>query len=639
MKKLALKIILILFVLTLSGIGLLTLTYSKILPKALSDKKVINKIENIVKKYADIDVSVINPYLKTDDFPYIEFKADKISAEKDNKKLLEINRLDSLISLKEILNKTIIINRLGVDTFYADINPILETLPKQQNTKPVKSDWIVDFYDSILYLNNSQILYSLDNGTNINLKAYDLSIDNTQKTERFVHFKFEANIQKNGKQPVYLAFKDDNKIVIKNKHIYVNECPLTLNRSQIFFDASAGVDNQFEISIFAKRFFIPDIIKLLQTDIVENNINDVLAIIKDINGDIDFRINLTNNDLNGILNLNRLSGKVFYLSNIPFNITSGKITLKKNDLFLSDFKGYYDNKRYNTFDFEGYVKDYLKTLDTHIDVHALLTNDFFEKYLSKTAMVPLTLEGKSQSKIIINSKNNNFDITLMGKIAKGDDILVAGSSLSPKNYDRALKADIHLQGDNLNIESIKYYIAKELTRESKGIKPILTLNGNINATTGKIKDFGFDIPNPLPSEFLNVLISQRVFKGGKFSGNMKMTDNGNYPVLEGRLTAENIRIPTQRLMLKQGEIITKNNEIDINANGRYRRSQYTFDGAIVNAIKFPIIIKHTNLTIDNINVAKIMQAFTSPVQAASYDSTEEDEEIDDNELKLLIYLM
>lgn len=630
MKKLLTGLVICAF---LAGVG-----YVKVLPALISNKRIISEVENLASKQLKINLDIKNPKLITGFSPDISFSVDTVNIKKDNELLFNLEDFKTLISLKEIFKKEITVKELGVNNIFADIDKLTSIIGTANNSqdKEQKNLWNIDFYDSILYLNKSSILYSPQKGTIIELKAGNIKIDNTQKIERFIHFDINANIKKSDKI-VHIAIKDDNKVVIKNKHIYINNCPLIINKSKIFFNAQADKAKNFEIEVYAKRFFIPDLIKLIQTDIIENNINDVLQFFKNLNGDFDFNIKLTNNDINGNIKFNRISAALTPLNNLPFLLNSGEIYLNKNDLVLKNFKGFYDNKTSNDFDFEGSVKDYLKTIDTKIDMSATLTNDFVEKYLSKTAGIPLKLIGKNRSKILIFSKNNDVDVTLMGKIKKGDDILVDGNSLSPTGYDRALRADIHIKGDLLNIETINYYIAKELTKQSKGIKPILTLNGNMQISDGKILDFGFDIPKPLPSEFLNVLIGQKMFKKGKFAGNLHYWDNNGNPKISAKLNAEDIRIPAQRLFLKKGIITSDNELIKIIAQGRYKRAKYDFSGNIVNSLIFPIIVKNTKLTVDNIDIERILQTFNAPVQSqeekqAAYNSAinNEDEENDDN---------
>lgn len=625
MKKLLIGLIVFC---TLAG-----LFYTKGLPALVENDNVINAVKTIAKKQTGIDLSIQNPNLKTGFNPEIAFSIDSLNIAKDNEILFNLENFNTLISLREIFKKKIIVKEFGVDNIFADVDKLMNLagLQNEQQTAK-KSSWNIDLFDSILYLNKSFILYSPQKGTLVELSANNLKVDNRQKIERFVHFDLNADIKKNGKT-VNVAIKDDNKVVIKNKHIYVNDCPLIINHSKIFFNAQASNNTDFEVEVYAKRFFIPDVIKLIQTDIVENNINDILMFFDKINGDFDFNVKLTKDNLIGNIKFNRISSELIPLNNLPFLINSGEIYINGEDLTLKNFKGHYAKKESNDFDFEGSVKDYLKTIDTKIEMGATLTNDFVKNYLSKAACIPLELIGKSRAKILIFSKNTDVDVILMGKIAKGDDILVDGNSLSPTGYDRALKAVLHVKGDILNIETINYYIAKELTKASKGIKPILTLNGNVNIPDGKIFDLGFDIPKPLPSEFLNVLIGQKMFKKGEFSGNMHYWDNEGKPKISAKLQANGIRIPGQRLFLKNGSITTTDELIKITAEGRYKRAKYDFSGNIVNSLIFPIIVKNTKLTVDNIDIERIMQTMNAPVQSAqeaqvAYDNST-DEETDD----------
>ena len=49
---------------------------------------------------------------------------------------------------------------------------------------------------------------------------------------------------------------------------------------------------------------------------------------------------------------------------------------------------------------------------------------------------------------------------------------------------------------------------------------------------------------------------------------------------------------------------TDRNLIKLDAQGRFKRSEYNFKGYIKNELVFPIVIKDINLTVDNIDVEK-----------------------------------
>ncbi len=67
--------------------------------------------------------------------------------------------------------------------------------------------------------------------------------------------------------------------------------------------------------------------------------------------------------------------------------------------------------------------------------------------------------------------------------------------------------------------------------------------------------------------------------------------NYGHPVLDGKISAEDIRIPSQRVYLKKGELFTDKNAIHLTADARYKRSKVAFAGDIKNSLEFPLVIK------------------------------------------------
>jgi len=386
---------------------------------------------------------------------------------------------------------------------------------------------------------------------------------------------------------------------------------LIFNDSKIFFNAWADKKKNYNLEIFSKKIDVADVLTLIDSNVVENNLNEPLSYFKDLKGDFNFNIKLSNNDLNGVVNLNKISCKIVPLSNIPLLLQKGKIAMTKSDIKLSDFKGYYNNKQENKVEMQGSVKDYLKSIDTDIVARAVVTNDFMLNYLSRMVGTKIELVGGSTKiRIDLKSKNNKIDILWLFGVKKGQDILVDGASLTPVNYIRGVKGDLHFESNLLNIKSIDYYIVPDnFTKEQvQKVKPVVKLAGNIDFSKSEpfVKNLGFEIPKPLPSEFLNVLIGDKMFKKGKIAGKMEMINGESYPYLNGNLSMDGVFIPSQRVFVKHGEMTTSDGLLNLAAQGGYRRSKFDFTGNLLNQIKFPIVVKHTNLTIDNIDVERFI---------------------------------
>lgn len=604
--------------------------YLKALPAAVSNPKVIRFVENKVNKYTDLNIEIKNPVLKTEFSPVISFKTDGIKLSKNNIEIFNVKNLDAEISFKDLFKKRIILNRFGLDYIFADVNRLMALVPSQKEQKKQnENEWEIDFYDSVLSLKKSLILYKLEPDVYVKLNADNLEIDNTQKVQKFIHFDIDTKIKKND-SILHFAIADDNRVVIKNKSIIVDDCVLDINKSNVHINAKASRKDGINVNLSSKKFKVQDVIDIVNSNIIINNGREMLAFFKDMNGDFDFDINLTKNDMNGSINLNKSSLKIIPVSNLPITVNKGTVLLTSKDITFKDFEGFYGTQTLNQLSLNGIMKDYTKSCDTEVIITTVATNDFAKNYLSKLTGIPLEIIGKAGTRIIVKSINNKIDVDWASKLAKGDDILVDGASLTPTGWDRAVQATLHFENNILNIKDINYFIAQELVKGSK-VKPVLTLNGNVDCSkpVPLVQDLGFNIPNPLPSEFLNVLIGQRLFKGGKFSGDLAVLNNGPYPVIKGNMKAENIRIPSQRIAIKNGELFTDKNTIHLVADGRYKRTKFDFSGDIANGLKYPIVIKDVNFGMDNIDVDKILKSFnkqnTDAVKNAPQVSVDADE--------------
>ncbi len=597
--------------------------YIKVLPLCVSNNKVISLAQNSVKKYFDCELKIKNPKLKTEFSPNISFKVDEFLIVKDNKNILDVRNLNTQISIKDIIKNKLILNHFELDYIFADINKLIDLFPQDESkNKKNKQPFEIDFYDSILTLKKSLILYEIESGYDLKFELNDFYIDNTQKQGRNLHFKIDTLLNKNGKS-VHFAINDMNKVLLKNKYIYVNDCVLNINNSNVHINAMASKKEGINIDLTSNGFKVEDIVDIVNSNIIINNGSEMLTFFDDIKGNFDFKINITKNDLKGDIDIKKSSLKIIPVNNLPLNIEKGKITVSSNDIILKDFEGYYGNQKLNKATLEGKIKDYTRTCETNLSIKTSITNDFTKNYLSKMINAKMEMIGEAPSIILVKSLNNKIDITMAAKVAKGDDILIEGASFSPKNYDRALKADLAFENNILNIKNINYYIASVLKKGVKA-KPVMVLNGNIDCSQPipVVKDFSFDIPNPLPSEFLNVFIGQKVFKGGKFSGNLGFVNNEQYPKIKGQMQANDVRIPQQRLSIKSAKIETDDNLINIIADGGYKRSKYSFKGNIKNAIMFPIVVKNVDFKLDSINVDRLLQSFNAQNTSSVTDNKE-----------------
>ncbi len=592
--------------------------YLKVLPDAVSNPKVITYVQKTLAEQSGVDLDIKNPVLKTSLTPKLTFGVEKLSLTTKNSSMLDVKNFETTISFGEIFKQKITVNKLGADYLFADVNKLMELAPKDQKEQQ-KSDWNINLFDSLLYVKNCLIVYKAAPDMFIKVSGKDMSIT-SRRQPKFVHFDVAIDIKK-GKETIKLALKDDSNVFIKDKKLVIQDCALSVNNSKMLISSVSDQKNNFALKVYSKKFDVANIVELLETNLVVPDGDKMLAFFKDIKGTFDFNINITNNDLNGDIKLHEASLKLVPLNNLPIIAHEGTIKITKNDVFLRNFKGYYGTCKRNQVELNGSVRDYTKSVNTDIVISGVATKEFSKNYLSKIVGYPLEITGDSKTKLIVKSVYSKIDLVWMMKVAKGDDILVDGASLSPVNYDRAVKADFHFEDNLLNIKSIKYFIAKEINKNSK-IKPILTIDGNVDFSKEVlVKNLGFEIPKPLPSEFLNVLAGQKIFKKGTIEGRLQMLNTGKYPTLDGNLAMKGVRVPSQRLSIKEGDFYTDNNSIMINAFGKYKRSNYKMTGNFANQLTLPIVVRDINLSLDSLDIEKLMNSFNSQPQIAIADDT------------------
>ena len=589
--------------------------YTKIIPAMVSNPELITVVEEAVKDNLNADLQIEKPVLKTSLSSIIVFKVDKLSLKKEESNLLEIKNLDVALSFAEIFKKTIILKKIGLDYIYADVNKLMLLAGEpQKQQEQSKFDWKIKWFDALMYVKKCIIVYDMDKDTHIKVDVSNSGIS-ALKEPKFVGFNIIADVEKCGEK-VRFTLNSNRTVFIKDRKLFIERGTLGINDSKVYINAVSDEKNNFDVTVYSNNFDVKNVVELLETNLVIPNGKEMISYFKDMKGSFDFNINLTNKTLKGLVKLNKSTLKIIPVNNLPVYLDKGFIDIDEKRITLRDFEGWYGSSKSNTAKLSGTIDDYTKAVDTNIEINGLATNDLMKNYISKLAGCPLTLTGPCGAKMIVKSKYNKMDFSIMGKVPTGQDILVDGASLSPVGYDRAFKADMHFENNILDIDSINYYIAKEINKNTKNIKPILSINGIYDCKNFILKKMGFEIPNPLPSEFLNVLIGQKIFKKGKIAGQLEYLNFGKVPKLKGKLTMQKVRIPSQRLSVKDAVFYTDKDMLHINAFGRFKKSEYKFNGNIKNEMILPVIIKDIHLTVDNIDVDRIMKSMNQQNTAA-----------------------
>lgn len=585
--------------------------YLKILPKAINHKRVINYLENIASDAIGSETRIKNLSIQTSFSPNINIKAEEISFIKDNQPFFEVKNIDTDISFKSIFNKNIFIKKIYAQNLSADINKLL-ALPAFSQKSQNKSPWEIDIFKTEMDIKKANIFYQIDKDYSVNVNAKDLVISQNPKN-KYISYDINATLHRQNHDFKILTRETGENTYIKNKkQLVIKNSKILANNTKILLNGIINFDGKYNLNFKGNNFTVTDTIDILNTQIVSNNFADYLVYFKDINGNYNFNVDFDQKGVNGEVKLNKLSFNFIPLENIPILLNKGDVKFNNDKIILKNFKGFYNNKPANKMDFEGSVKDYLKSVDTDLVGNAVVTDDFARNFLSKLISYPVGITGIADTRVMIKSKNNKFDITWLYMFKKGTGFIVDGEEMELNRIaHRILVAKMHFENMLLKINSIDYHLAHPNGKRNKEHKPIISMHGNIDFGNNKqfVKDFGLTLTRPMPSAFVNLLLKENIFKGGTFTGKMELDNNGKYPILEGDLQANNVSIPSQQLTVNSGQFKTDKDNLYIKTTGTYRQSYFDIDAVADNKITFPIIIKDANLNIDEVNVEKYLQAF------------------------------
>ena len=216
--------------------GLLSI-YLWLIPYIVANQKFINFVETKTKEVLGANLTIDAPELHTSLTPIIKFKVNRININKNDEQILELEKLNSAISFRDIIIKRIIIKRLSVESFFVDVNRLLALFPQEDNKKQdTKLDWDIDVMDALLYARNVEVIYDVDKATHVHILSKGFGTNNARKVNRRVYFNILFDITRNNEN-IKILLKDQAKVIISKKTLYINDLPVVVNNSRFFIKA------------------------------------------------------------------------------------------------------------------------------------------------------------------------------------------------------------------------------------------------------------------------------------------------------------------------------------------------------------------------------------------------------------------
>ena len=590
--------------------------YLACLPVIISSSRTINLVENLVNKYTKLNLTVEKPVFKPHILPQAGFEVKNLVLKKDEQELMNIKNLETKVRFGKILFKNITLDKLTADNLTLDVDGLLNALPTpqtEQNLEPAEFDWDIDFFNANLGVKKAFISYNYTPETKIRIGIKNAQLEQTPDA-KYLHINTRTDIIQNNKPLLTFEVNDENKVKLQNKSIVVDNLQIDINKSIVTL-ASLINRKTFDVNVKSDRFFVKDIFDLVNSNLIIPNGKEMLSPLTNPGGAVSFDVKLHNDELSGTIGMKNARAAVKDLGALPLVMPKGLITIYPDRMVFSDFNGYYGKNKSNTIKVSGTIKDYYKTFDSDLTIDTVATNEFLADYLAGLiGGTTIKISKDIPTRVIYKAVNNKMDITWLTKIAKGVSIGIDDTPSALNDYDRAVTGEFILDGNELDIKNLNYYIAQDIYKGMAKIDPILIFDGKMNIATGELHEAGFSFGRELPSEFLNVFVRRKLFKGGTMKGSLHVLFRNNIPKVKADMQIAKARIPSQRLFIKNATLQTDREDIKINANGRFKRVKYDLAGVIKNELVTPVIVKDLELNLDKVDVDRLLKSLNNQHQ-------------------------
>lgn len=573
-----------------------------ILPLLIKSDAFIKILDDSLKTFVNLDLTIDNPELKTSLKPTITFSVNNLNLKKEGKNLIELKDFYTTLNLNKILKKEIKLEKLKAKTLLVKADELLGLKYNIPENKE-KSEWKLDYFNSDISLDDLEVSY-FQNSALLEIYARDIALSQ-EKDYKNLEFNLEAYIKREGKTYADIVSSTLNEIKIYDNKLKIDDLKVVVNSSRLRLFSEIDSKNTV-LKAKSDKFMLSDIFDIINSNFVLSNGNELLKPLNNPSGKVGFDVTMKNNELSGLILIDNTKANLKDLTNIPLNIQKGTVKISKEKIKFVDLKGYYGKSKNNEIKIQGDIKDYYKTMDSNIIIDTVVTNEFFKNYLSPLInKTVLYVSAPPKTRIIYKAKNGIMDIIWLMKLSKGVSLGVDDSKSPLIDFDRAVKGDFHIENNIFDVKNINYYIAPDIKRGVK-LTPILILDAKVNMKNAALKNAGFKFGKEMPSEFLNLFAGKGFFKKGTIKGRASIIYKNNIPVLDADMVMDKVLIPSQRMFIKNAKLSTTPETINIEAQGGFKRARYDIKGYVVNKLIKPYTVKKMTLNVDEIDVERFM---------------------------------
>ncbi|MCD7779042.1 MAG: hypothetical protein LUH05_00005, partial [Candidatus Gastranaerophilales bacterium] len=399
-------------------------------------------------------------------------------------------------------------------------------------------------------------------------KSIDFLTDKAYAVMNFINDETNSALKaKSGK-----IIMDKANVKVENVIAGLFDSNLTVNGDVKKIDTLNPIYN---LTIKTDNFNLKNINNLKQTNIVPDEIENILAQFDSCKGIANIDTAIDKNKLKG--NIRFVKPEFRHIkTNTPFIFDDFNIKFNNDSVLIDNVSAkiaempFFGNisaeNIYKNPNFKGYFT-------------SKVTNDFVKNYLPEEISKRLVLTGDINLSSEFNGNKNNLYIEPKLTLNPEADVITNGASLGEITDKREFNGKININKNEIVIKKLDY--VKYVSSQNNTVYPILfaTINGilKINEDNlAELEEISIKTYKNLSAKILNMLLNNSFFKQGTFNCDLKYKFNKlqKIPELTGEINCENIDIPLFDILIKNIKLNAKDEVIGLHLFGFLNDSRF-----------------------------------------------------------------
>lgn len=295
--------------------------------------------------------------------------------------------------------------------------------------------------------------------------------------------------------------------------------------------------------------------------------------------------------------------------NLPVEISSGKIQLKKDTLILNKLNSKLAEMPVFA---DGQVYNIDKKPSFNIYINAKPTQKFIDHFFNTKAVYPIKLKGDINCSSNITGSLDAIHNKTQLKLAENASLYYMGATLgsSSDNQSSLIVADniIYPMGIKINNFNYDKFILSQNNIQHKNTQ--LIANGYIGFLTNndvKFDNLKIKTQAPTDAKIFNIIFRKPFMKQGIFTSDITLNGKASAPIVSGKLHITSIDIPLLDAIINDIDFDFKKDKIYLNSKGTILTNNLNISAIMQNNPKPPMVFEDIKINLEDLDINKITE--------------------------------